>query len=524
MTREPLPTSFRDARTIDRDSILNCDVCIVGAGAAGVTLALQFQGARHHVCVLEAGGLESDPVTTSLYDLESTGLPIRPRARERYMGGTTNAWGGGVAVFGDIDLGPRSWVPLSTWPIGRNELNPYWRQACAQLGVPDLTSPDVAPRAARRGFLLRTPTLDTAYVYWAKRPLRFGEPYVKAVRSSQNISTLLHANVTELVLDRTGTRVDRLVVQTIDGGRFSVRPTVTVLACGGIENARLLLACRRQRSKGLGNNADQVGRYFMEHPKGQVGVVHVSPGIRKLPHPSYWSGRRVRVRLGVRLSDDAQRRHAAHNSYLRFHPTLARDGRGVEALRELLGHRVRALSDGRVLRDLGSNLPEVAGYAWFRMLNRGPVRTMEIDNYMEQEPRPENRVSLSDKLDMFGKPLARLEWSISESEKRTMRILHALLDKEMRRRSLGWVDSPLLSGEAQAWAIDRDASHHLGTTRMGDDTRTSVVDRDCRIHTVNNVYIAGSSVFPTGGYANPTLTIVALALRLAEHLKEKVLT
>jgi choline dehydrogenase-like flavoprotein len=149
---------------------------------------------------------------------------------------------------------------------------------------------------------------------------------------------------------------------------------------------------------------------------------------------------------------------------------------------------------------------------------------MEIDNYMEQEPRPENRVSLSDKLDMFGKPLARLEWSISESEKRTMRILHALLDKEMRRRSLGWVDSPLLSGEAQAWAIDRDASHHLGTTRMGDDTRTSVVDRDCRIHTVDNVYIAGSSVFPTGGYANPTLTIVALALRLAEHLQEKVLT
>jgi choline dehydrogenase-like flavoprotein len=158
------------------------------------------------------------------------------------------------------------------------------------------------------------------------------------------------------------------------------------------------------------------------------------------------------------------------------------------------------------------------------MLNRGSVRTLKIDNYMEQEPRPESRVSLSEKLDLFGKPLAKLDWSIADSEKRTMRILHTLLDKEMRRRSIGWVDSPLLSEGSQPWAIDRDASHHLGTTRMGVDTRTSVVDQDCRIHTMDNMFVAGSSVFPTGGYANPTLTIVALALRLAEHIKDKVLS
>lgn len=524
MTRGSLPATFRDARTIDHDSVVDCDVCIVGTGAAGTTLALQFQGTKHDVCVLEAGGLESDPVTASLYDVESNGLPIRPDARERYLGGTTNAWGGGVALFDDIDLDPRSWVPLSTWPVGRSELNGYWRQACAVLGVPDLTSSDVVSLDSQQGFLLRTPTLDTAYVYWARRPLRFGGCYLKAMRSSGNISTLLHANVTELVLTEAGTRVERLIVQTINGRRFSVCPTVTILACGGIENARLLLACRGQRSKGLGNESDRVGRYYMDHPKGRAGVVHVSPGLARLPHPSYWSGRRARVRLGVRLSDKAQERYGAHNSYLRFHPILSRQGRGVEALGELFRRRFRAIGDRQVLRDLSLGLPEVAAYARFRMLNRGSVRTMEIENYMEQAPRPENRVCLSEEVDIFGKPLARLDWSISDSEKRTMRILHAVLDKELRRRSIGWVESPLLSNDPQPWRIDRDASHHMGTTRMGVDAETSVVNRNCRIHTIDNVYIAGSSVFPTGGYANPTLTIVALALRLAEHIKEKVIT
>jgi choline dehydrogenase-like flavoprotein len=346
---------------------------------------------------------------------------------------------------------------------------------------------------------------------------------MRAMRTPRNISTLLYANVTEIILNDSKTRLERLLVQTINGRRFSVRPKVAILACGGIENARLLLASRGQGSEGVGNEFDQVGRYFMDHPKGQAGVVHVLPGVRRLPHPSYWSLGRVNMRLGVRLSDNAQRRYRAHNSYIRFHPILTRDGAGVEAVRELLRRRFRAISDRKVLQDLGSNLPEVAAYAMFRLLNKGSLRTLEIDNYMEQEPRPENRVRLSEELDLFGNPLARIHWSIADSEKRTMRILHTVLDTEMRRRSIGWVESPLLRDEPQAWTIDRDASHHLGSTRMGVDRQTSVVDRNCRIHAIENMYIAGSSVFPTGGYANPTLTIVALALRLADHIKKHAL-
>jgi choline dehydrogenase-like flavoprotein len=156
------------------------------------------------------------------------------------------------------------------------------------------------------------------------------------------------------------------------------------------------------------------------------------------------------------------------------------------------------------------------------MFNRGVVQAMEVENYMEQEPRPENRVCLAEERDLFGNPRARLTWSVSDLEMRTMRLLHARLDDELRRRSIGWLDSPLLSGDPDPWPIARDASHHMGTTRMGSDPRSSVVDPNCRIHGLANLYIAGSSVFPTGGYANPTLTIVALALRLADHINRQL--
>jgi len=361
--------------------------------------------------------------------------------------------------------------------------------------------------------------LDAAYVYWARRPLRFGTALIAGTKTSRNIRTALYANLAEIVLNPSGTLVDRLDVRTTNGSGFSVRPKVTILACGGIENARLLLASNRQRSRGLANEFDQVGRYYMDHPKGRCGIVHLAPGVRTFPHPAYWSGRPTRVRLGVRLSDRAQERYRTLNSYVRFRPILRREGSGIEALRAVMRRRWSIVRDPRVLTDLLGHAPDVFAAARFWISNRGSVRAMEIDNFMEQAPVPENRVSLTEKRDMFGKPLVRLDWSISEQDQRTMRILHSRLDREMRRRSIGWVESPLLADEPASWPIDRDASHHMGTTRMGVDPHTSVVDARCQVHGIHNLYIAGSSVFPTSGYANPTLTIVALALRLADQIK-----
>jgi choline dehydrogenase-like flavoprotein len=395
----------------------------------------------------------------------------------------------------------------------------YYRESWAVFGTPDLSDFAVSSLSERRGFIFRTSELDSAYVHWPRRPLRFATPFITAAKSSRNMRVALYANVTEIGINLSGRLVDRLVVRTTNGRRLFIRPKVAILACGGIENPRLLLASNRQRPEGIGNRSGQVGRYYMDHPKGRCGIVHLRPSVRRLPHPAYWTGRQRAVRLGVRLSDSAQERFRTLNSYVRFRPILEREGAGIEALRQLARRRWHAVGDRRVLGGLLTHPADVTAFAWFALRNKGSLRAMEIDNYMEQEPRPENRVCLSQKRDRFGARLARLDWSISEYDKRTMRILHAALDRELRRRSIGWIDSPLLSDESGDWPIRQDASHHMGTTRMGVDPRTSVVDRNCRVHGIENLYIAGSSVFPTSGYANPTLTIVALALRLADHVK-----
>jgi choline dehydrogenase-like flavoprotein len=521
--REPrLPASFLDARGYEDGLVVHCDVCIVGTGAAGVSAVLRLRGSNLDVFVLEAGGLQPDPVATSMSELELGDLSVGSEARLRYFGGTTNIWSGGLAMLQGIDLRPRPWVPLSSWPIRADELAQYYRNAWALFGVPDLTGFDVAALSARRGFILRTSMLDAAYAYWLRRPLRFGTALITATKRSLNVRTALHANLTEIVLNSAGTLVDRLVVRTTNGRRFFIRPKVTILACGGIENPRILLASRGQRAKGIANEFDQVGRYYMDHPKGRCGIVHLAPDVRRYPHPAYWSGRPMRLRLGVRLSDQAQERYGALNSYVRFRPILQHEGSGIEALRAVIRRRWRMIGDFRTLTSIVAQFPEVVSAGKFWISNRGPVKAMEIDNFMEQAPVPENRVSLSEKQDIFGNPLARLDWSISEQDKRTMRVLHARLDREMRSRSIGWLESPLLSDESSPWPIDGDASHHMGTTRMGVDPRISVVDPDCRVHGIDNLFIAGSSVFPTSGYANPTLTIVALALRVSDHIKRTV--
>jgi choline dehydrogenase-like flavoprotein len=396
---------------------------------------------------------------------------------------------------------------------------PYYAEGCRLLGVPDLTSVASDAFEGGRGFLIRTEELQPATFFWPRRPRRFVDLLRPAVaREERSFAAQVFANVTRITLARGQGAVESLHVRTLSGRGFTVSPTTVVLAGGGIENARLLLA------SGLAADGarDALGRYYMDHPKGDVGIVRVNPGARSFPHPAYWDGRPGRFRLGIRLSDARQARDELLDGYVRFRPILATDGRGGRAFHDLYRRRLKALRNPRILADIALGLPELVARARFKTTNRGNVVSAEIQSFLEQAPRRENRVLLSDRPDAFGQPLARLEWSIGELDRRTMRALHQTLDVELQRLGFGCVESPLLEGGDEPWPITRDASHHMGTTRMGTDPSTSVVDPNCRVHGIENLYVAGSSVFPASGYANPTLTIVALALRLGDHLASSV--
>lgn len=512
---------FRDARAVADGSVLECDVCIIGSGAAGATAAIELSNRGLRVLVAEAGGIKPDAELSSAYDLDCSSLPVSPTSRQRLYGGTTNSWWGKVALLDPGDFTARPSISAGGWPITRADLEPYYRRACALLGIPDLTRFDPSTAGSVRGRLFGGGALATKSFFWSRRPANFGSLLRRRVDGGRAVTTLLHANVTQVLLG-AGDVVEGLAVATGNGRAFVIRPRTTVVACGGIENARLLLNSRAQHPAGVGNGYDQVGRYYMDHPRGSCGIIDVDPRA-SMPSPSYWSGKRfgqLRVRLGVGLSPEGQTELRALNSYVNLNPVYGgASGGAVEALRTAYRRGLSGAADPEALRAVVSGLPDVARYIGFKRWGLGRVSHLIVENYMEQEPSATNRVTRSDRRDEFGFPTARIDWSLSDLDRVSLVALHRALDDDLRRRGIGRLRSPIMNGDATEWPVTTDAAHHMGTTRMGTDPRSSVVDPNGLVHGVKNLYLAGSSVFPTGGSANPTLTIVALAIRLADEIR-----
>ncbi len=344
------------------------------------------------------------------------------------------------------------------------------------------------------------------------------------LRPADGVDVITLANVTEVRLDDLGARVDGVDVATVNGRRFVVRAPAVVVGCGAIENARLLLASRDRRPAGLGNGHDAVGRYFQDHPKGFTGLLAVDPAARRLPASGYWPARATaqgRTRWGIGLTEAAQRREQVLNSYVRLEPTvLDHVPDGIAALKRAARGRVRGL-DPHDLTGLAADAPDLARLARFRLRNEGPIDLVQVRSFLEQEPRRASRVRLSDRRDPLGRPLAAVDWDLSDLDRRSVRVLHESLVRAFRRHGLGELRVDLDDG-SPAWDGLTDASHHAGTTRMGTDPHTSVTDPSGEVHDVPGLFVVGASLFPTSGYANPVFTIAATALHVADAVATRV--
>jgi choline dehydrogenase-like flavoprotein len=466
---------IRSTASLGRHHTIDADVCVIGAGAAGLVIARELGATGARVCLLESGTHGPAPDPDPMYQVRATGLPVPDDSRVRAFGGTTTVWSGRWKRFDPIDFEPREWVPNSGWPLSYADLDPYYVRAGRAVGVRDHAAHDNGEADAVAALVRSDALVPTVFHTLTEAERDFGRALRARIEAADGIDALLDAHV--VGLERSGRAVSRVKVRGA-AGELSVRARDVVIATGGIENARMLLL------SGIGNQHDQVGRYFMDHPKAKVGVVETY-------HPldmSSWQGlsEDAPVWVGLKLSDGVQREERILNSYVFLAPAFERD-----IARRLLR---RAVSPRR-------------------------CRILTVRNYMEQEPDPESRVVLGDELDPVGQARASVRWTLGERDRRTMAVLHRVLRRELQRAGVGELDSPLLhGGEFPAF---QDASHHMGTTRMGRDPRTSVVDPDCRVHDVDNLFVAGSSVFPTSGYANPTATIAALAVRLADHLESR---
>lgn len=513
---------------------MNSDVCVIGAGAAGITVARRLLSAGKHVMLLESGGTDYAADTSALNSGRSTGEPYYPldHARLRFFGGTTAIWGGRCAELDPIDFRPRPWVPYSGWPIDYEELTPYYVSARQALGLPETwpTRLDFAlagaPLPVFSDALLRTPlwTFD-------ERFNRFTFDACSDLRAHPRCTILTHATVTEIVAAPSGKVIDYLDVRSRSGRRYRVRAGNYVLSTGGIENARLLLASNSIMPMGLGNEHDQVGRYFMEHPHARGGRI-VGPGAWALLKAF---GRKHRVNGGnaaalIAPSERLQKERGLLNTSL----TIA--GRRPAGGHEALGMRVyqklkHDLSPGRRARALWLRTKQAAHMVMnvtepFRpwLLHKAGRLDIALVVRGEQAPNPDSRVTLQREVDAYGVPRVQLDWRLSALDTDSVAGLVDALGEEVARLGLGQVEAaPWLSDPSRDWCMDPLISahpiagyHHIGTTRMAENSRFGVTDGAGRVHGIANLYVAGSSLFPTSGWANPTLTIIALAQRTAD--------
>lgn len=499
---------FIDARTLPDNSRIDADLAIIGGGPAGISLARACAGSGLEVCILEAGGLEFDAAVQDCYAGESVGIEYPLAAsRLRFFGGSSNHWGGFSRVLDPIDFEVRDWVPNSGWPFGHEELEPWYEQACAlvEVGAPRFDDIPYWHKATGRPLLpAASGRLVTGFMQYSP-PTRFGERYREDLKRAGNIRVLLHANVTEIETDESARAVTGLAVRTLTGRGHRLHARRYVLACGGLENARLLLLSDRVMPRGLGNQYDVVGRYFMEHPH-LSGFGNIVMGeLERLP-PIYYE----------RLILDGQDVNAT------FKPSesFLRERRQLNAMymvgvgKRFAADEVPVETDRAYLDMLAAARPYIGGPED----GETGVR-LGMGCACEQVPNPDSRVTLAEERDALGLRRIRLDWRLTEQDRRSVVAHMHSLALEFGALDLGRMR--LEVGDDGRWPQEVvGGNHHMGTTRMHDDPRRGVVDRNGRVHGIANLYIAGSSVFPTAGAANPTLTLLALTLRLAEHLKE----
>jgi choline dehydrogenase-like flavoprotein len=516
-----------DFRTYDSGATLDTDLCVVGSGAAGIALAREFLGSGVRVLVVESGGLDPHAATDRLNEGENVGhLPIGLTAgRSRVFGGTTRLWAGQCVPLDDVDFEARPWVPHSGWPIHRRDLDPFYERAERVMHI----AGEVYDERLYARFGIRPPALDPAKLahrstVYTPRP-DLGTTYRTQFERSRNVRVLLHASVTRLAANESRSAVSHAELRALDGKSARVAARAFVLCGGGIENARLLLL-----SDGLGNAYDLVGRFFQDHPNSRAAVVESdNPACLQDPYSLLYKGR-FRYYPKVRLAPELQRSQEVLNCAAMVNSDFG-DQSGIEAAKRIYralrrGERPRQLArEGRLMAGDVVRIAAMTHRRYVRGLSpTSPNSTMWLQTYAEQAPNRDSRVLLSEKRDPLGVPLARVDWRLTELDRRTAAAMATTVASEFTRLRLGrvHVGEWLTNGRGE-WAQHLyDAYHHMGTTRMSEDPALGVVDRECQVHGIGGLYVAGSSVFPTSGYANPTLTIVALALRLADRLKATV--
>jgi glycine/D-amino acid oxidase-like deaminating enzyme len=525
------------------------DFCIVGAGPVGMSLAMELERLGHEVLVLEAGAGEIDPKTSD--DLRAEIVdPHRHAPMEiaacRALGGASWTWGGRCVAYDEVDFMPRGFVPESRWPIGHDAIRPWYRQACEYLLCGDDTFQIPFGRELAAG-------LTVEFVErWATES-RIILVHRGRLQRSGRITVCLNSPVVDLDLGAQGQSVAGIVVST-PRGNATVRARQVILATGGVETTRFLLAVQQRWPDHFGGAGGPLGRYYMGHISGKIAGISLDDPAGIANYDFVLDANGAYYRRRFMLTPQAQLENRLLNtSFWPDNPPFYKPAHRSGVLsavflalaftpvgRRLLPEGIRLAHTGPRPYPLGAHLfnavagapraakdmcailherfirrPKKPGF-----LVRNRVGQYALHYHAEQIPNPGSRITLSRERNRHGIPRASIDLRFSDQDVRSVIDSHRLLDAALRANGIGHLE-PWHAPERVHDRVMEQASdgyHQVGTTRMGIDPRQSVVDPNLKVHSVDNLYIASSSVFPTSGQANSTLLAVALAMRLAGHL------
>lgn len=544
-----------DGNTLPTDPTLHAAVCVVGGGPVGIALALALADGGREVLLLEAGGTERSEASQAFY----RGTVADPAMhspvdefRERRLGGASTIWGGRCMPFDPIDFIARDWIPDSGWPIGPEALRPFYPAAnrLCEAGAFAYTADAAFDRPLRpmiAGYAGARYSTDTLERFSC--PTDFGARYRRRLETARALRLVVNAAVTDIAMNAAGDAVTGLHVRAGNGTAIAIEADRIVLATGGLETARLLLASRSVQTRGIGNAHDVVGRYYMCHLAGTIGTFEASGGTDAVWHGYDVADDGTYCRRRLALRPEQQREHRIGNVVARLHhPRIAdaRHGTGIlSALylaRSLVPRQYRKrledadpagilgtlshaanvarepLAAARFARDMLVGR-KFAARKFPSIVVRPRTGRFSLDFHAEQAPHAESRVTLDDDRDAWGTPRLRVDWRYTRGDVATVSTALRLFADDVAEAGVGRFVFDPEQVEAEMIRYGAYPGHHIGTARMGGDPRTSVVDPDCRVHGVANLYVAGAAVFPTSSQANPTLTAIALALRLADRLK-----
>ncbi|MDC0893250.1 GMC family oxidoreductase [Pseudomonadales bacterium] len=510
---------FKSLKDLAPKTELTYDICIVGTGPAGISVAKKLFDSGLKVVMLESGGLVPESGYQQLNKGENSGPSFLSldASRLRCFGGASGLWAGVCAPFRSDDFDKKDFIPLSGWPISIDDLKAYYIEAAEMLGISykkfynksffqDTLNGISFNQFDRKNSLLS----GNVFQISNSKNKDFGVKYKSEFESSENIDVLFHSTVTQLNLNTGGSEVDSVTVADLIGNKAIVKANQFVLACGALENPRILLASNTHYKEGIGNRSGFVGACFMSHPGVRnVGEVYRTSDEQCVDRDKY----KPDYYVAFEMSSKQRLKHKTLRHSLSIYQL-----KGLESPNTYLSGRIFTQFDKILDKfDFLSSVKQMG----CKLSGTYLSNTLELDVALEQPPRSSNRVSLHTTNDALGVPKIDMHWdNLSEIEKRTVVTSAETLARELGVLNIGHVKykSELLTGES--YKFNDPVNHHIGTTRMSNNCETGVVDKNCNVFGVSNLYVAGSSVFPTSSIVNPTYTIIAMSLRLGKYLKD----